>query len=88
MDEESSTKYEKGATAISESTLRKGKHVLVLGTVSSTTITATQVLVQTTGGGAEPATAATVIPFARVHSRRQSRSVRSRPATPKGQGPS
>ena len=65
VDEESSTKYEKAATPTSKSTLRKGEHVLVLGTVSSTTIKATQVRVQTTGGGSQPATAATVIPFAK-----------------------
>ena len=34
-----------------------------LGTVSSTTIKATQVIVQTTGGGSEPSTAASVVPF-------------------------
>jgi hypothetical protein len=65
VDEESSTKYEKGATSTSKSTITKGEHVLVLGTVSSTTIKATQVLVQTTGGGSETSTAAAVVPFQR-----------------------
>ena len=65
VDEESSTKYEKGTTSTSKSAITKGEHVLVLGTVSSTTIKATQVLVQTTGGGSEPSTAATVVPFQR-----------------------
>jgi hypothetical protein len=63
VDEESSTKYVKGTTSTSKSAITKGKHVLVLGTVRSTTIKATQVLVQTTGGGSQPSTAATVVPF-------------------------
>jgi hypothetical protein len=63
VDEESSTKYEKGTTSAAMSTVTKGEHVLVLGTVSSTTIKATQVIVQTTGGGSEPSTAAAVVPF-------------------------
>ena len=63
VDELSSTKYQKGASSISKSAITKGEHVLVLGTVSSTTIKATQVLVQTTGGGSKPSTAATVVPF-------------------------
>ena len=63
VDEVSSTKYEKGTSSISKSAITKGEHVLILGTVSSTTIKATQVLVQTTGGGSKPSTAATVVPF-------------------------
>jgi len=63
VDEASSTKYEKGTSSTSESAVTKGEHVLVLGTVSSTTIKATQVIVQTTGGGSQPSTAATVVPF-------------------------
>jgi hypothetical protein len=63
VDEVSSTKYDKGTSATSKSAIAKGEHVLVLGTVSSTTIKATQVLVQTTGGRSEPSTAATVVPF-------------------------
>jgi hypothetical protein len=62
VDEESSTKYEKGTTAISKSAVTKGEHVLVLGTVSSTTIKATEVIVQTSGGSVS-ATAAAVVPF-------------------------
>ena len=65
VEEASSTKYEKGTTSTSKSAITKGEHVLVLGTVSSTTIKATQVLVQTTGDGYEPSTAATVVPFQR-----------------------
>ena len=64
VDEVSSTKYLKGTTSASKSAVTKGEHVLVLGTVSSTTIKATQVIVQTTGGS-EPSTAATVVPFQR-----------------------
>jgi hypothetical protein len=64
VDEASSTKYKKGASAISASSIKKGERVLVLGTVSSTTIKATQVIVETTGsGGSAASTAATVIPF-------------------------
>ncbi len=63
VDEESSTKYERGTTSASKSAATKGAHVLVLGTVSSTTIKATQVVVQKRGGGSEPATAAAVVPF-------------------------
>jgi hypothetical protein len=65
IDEASSTKYEKGTSSTSKSTITKGEHALVLGTVSSTTIKATQVIVQTTGGGSEPSTVATVVPFQR-----------------------
>ncbi len=65
VDEASSTKYEKGTSSTSKSTITKGEHVLVLGTVSSTTVKATQVIVQTTGGGSEPSTVATVVPFQR-----------------------
>jgi hypothetical protein len=62
VDESSSTKYKKGSNSLSASAIKKGTHVLVIGTVSSTTIKTTQVIVQT-GNGSEPATAATVIPF-------------------------
>jgi hypothetical protein len=66
VDEESSTKYEKGTTSsTSKSAISKGARVVVLGTVSSTTVKATQVLVQTTGAGSGPATAAAVVPFQR-----------------------
>jgi hypothetical protein len=65
VDVESSTRYEKGTNSTSKSAVAKGEHVLVLGTVSSTTIKATQVFVQTSGGGSESPTAATVVPFQR-----------------------
>jgi hypothetical protein len=62
IDESSSTNYEKGTASTSKSAITKGTHVLVLGTVSSTTIKATQVIVQSSGGSA-PSTAAAVVPF-------------------------
>jgi hypothetical protein len=65
VDEVSSTKYVKGTSSTSKSTVTKGENALVLGTVSSTTIKATQVIVQTTGGQPEPSTAAAVVPFKR-----------------------
>ena len=63
VDEEASTKYEKGTSASSRSAVTGGDDVLVLGTVSSTSIRATEVLVRTTGGSSDPSTAATVVPF-------------------------
>jgi hypothetical protein len=64
VDEESSTKYKKGTKSVSKSAIKKGTHVLVLGTVSSTTIKATQVIGQTTrSDGSVASTAATVVPF-------------------------
>jgi hypothetical protein len=65
VDELSSTKYEKGTSSTSKSAISKGERVLVLGTVSSSTIKATQVIVQTTGGGSASSTAAMVVPFQR-----------------------
>jgi len=65
VDEASATKYQKktSSSSTSKSAVTKGERVLVLGTVSSTTIKATQVIVQTTGGGSGASTAATVIAF-------------------------
>jgi hypothetical protein len=63
IDLASSTKYEKGTSSTSKSAITKGERALVLGTVSSNTIKATQVIVQTTGSGSAISTAATVIPF-------------------------
>ncbi len=65
VDEVSSTKYVKGTSPTSKSAITTGRRVLVLGTVNSTNIKATQVLVQTAGGRSVPATAATVVPFQR-----------------------
>jgi hypothetical protein len=65
VDEESSTRYEKGTSTTSKNSIAKGERVLVVGTVSSTTIKATQVIVQTTAGGSGASTAAAVVPFKR-----------------------
>jgi hypothetical protein len=62
VNEASSTTYENGTTSISASAITSGEGVLVLGTTSGTTITATQVVVQPIGGSAASA-AAGVIPF-------------------------
>src|ERR1017187_4567177 len=66
VDEASSTTYQKGTSPASASALTAGEPVLVLGTTSGTTITATQVIVQPTdSGGAAASSAAKVIPFQR-----------------------
>jgi hypothetical protein len=62
VNEASSTTYQNGTSSISASAITSGEGVLVLGTTSGTTITATQVVVQPTGGSAASA-AAGVIPF-------------------------
>ncbi len=60
----SSTKYRKGANASSATVVKKGVSVLVLGTTSGTTITASKVVVQpTNGGGSISPSAAGVVPF-------------------------
>ena len=60
--EKSSTKYESGTSSTSAKAVEKGQRVLALGTVNSTTITATQVVV-----GYKPASSAgstaKVVPF-------------------------
>jgi len=63
VDDASSTKYKKRSNSISASAIKKGTHVLVIGTVSSTTIKATQVIVQTGSSTSAASTAATLIPF-------------------------
>jgi hypothetical protein len=65
VDEASSTTYQKGTGSASASAITTGEAVLVLGTTSSTTITATQVIVQPSGGGSATSPAAKVIPFQR-----------------------
>jgi hypothetical protein len=62
VNEASSTKYQKGTSSSSASAIKKGQRVLVLGTVSSTTIKASQITVQT-GGGSATSSAAKVVPF-------------------------
>ena len=66
VDEASSTTYQKGTNPTSATAITAGERVLVLGTTSGTTITATRVIVQPTGGGGSAASsAAKVIPFQR-----------------------
>jgi hypothetical protein len=59
------TTYHKGTTPVSATAITTGEPVLVLGTTSGMTITATQVTVQPAGSGSAAATAATVVPFQR-----------------------
>jgi hypothetical protein len=64
VDKASSTTYQKGTSSTSASAITPGERVLVLGTTNGTTITATQVIVQPTGGsGSGTSSAAGVIPF-------------------------
>jgi hypothetical protein len=66
VNEASSTTYQKGTSSTSASAVANGESVLVLGTTSGTTITATQVVVQPTdGGGSAASAAAGVVPFQR-----------------------
>jgi hypothetical protein len=66
VDEASATTYRNGTGSTSASAVTTGEAVLVLGTTSGTTITATQVVVQPTGsGGSAASSAAGVIPFQR-----------------------
>jgi hypothetical protein len=62
VHEASGTAYEKGTSTASASAVTNGEDVLVLGTTDSTTITATQVIVQPAG---RSGSTATVIPFKR-----------------------
>ncbi|MDQ1628218.1 MAG: hypothetical protein QOI54_1962 [Actinomycetota bacterium] len=64
VTEASSTTYQKGSTSTSASAMTSGESVLVLGTTSGTSITATQVIVQP-GGGSVTSSAAGVVPFQR-----------------------
>jgi hypothetical protein len=63
IDEKSSTKYEKGTATVASNAVAKGESVLVLGTTNSTTITATEVIVDYKA----PSSTATakVVPFTR-----------------------
>jgi hypothetical protein len=67
VDEAAATTCQKGTTPVSTSAISTGEPVLVLGTTSSTTITATQVTVQPAGSAATAASsaAAGVVPFQR-----------------------
>jgi hypothetical protein len=63
VDDPSTTMYGSGMGSTASSVVRTGNDVLVLGTVDSTTIAATEVATQTTT--ADVSTAASVIPFDR-----------------------
>jgi hypothetical protein len=65
VTEASSTTYQNGTSPASASAITTGEPVLVLGTTSGTTITATQVIVQPAGSGSSTSSAAKVIPFQR-----------------------
>jgi hypothetical protein len=66
VDEAVATTYQNGTSPATASAVTTGEPVLVLGTVSSTTVTATQVTVQPTGsGGSAASSAAGVVPFQR-----------------------
>jgi hypothetical protein len=67
VNETSSTTYQNGTTSTSANAATTGEGVLVLGTTSGTTITATQVTVQPAGGvgTATTSAAAGVVPFTR-----------------------
>jgi hypothetical protein len=63
VNEASSTTYQKGTSPAPASAITAGEPVLVLGTTSGTTITATQVTVQPAGGFTASSTQ--VVPFQR-----------------------
>ena len=66
VDEASSTTYQNGTSPASAGAVTAGEPVLVLGTTSNTTITATLVTVQpASGGGSAASSAAKVVPFQR-----------------------
>ena len=65
VGEAPSTTYQKGTSPASVSAITTGEPVLVLGTTSGTTITATQVIVHPASSGTAASAAAKVIPFQR-----------------------
>jgi hypothetical protein len=65
VNEASSTTYQNGTSPASASAITTGEPVLVLGTTSGTTITATQVIVQPPSSGSSTSSAAKVMPFQR-----------------------
>jgi hypothetical protein len=65
VKEASTTVYKERSTSASASAITTGEPVLAIGTTSGTTITATQVIVQPSGGGSATSSAATVVPFQR-----------------------
>jgi hypothetical protein len=65
VQETASTAYTKGTSPASASAVTSGQPVLVLGTVSSATIAASQITVQPPSGPSAPSWAGQVIPFTR-----------------------
>src|SRR5882757_5604530 len=65
VKEASTTTYQNGTSPASASAITSGEPVLVLGTTSGTSITATQVIVQPPSSGSSASSAATVVPFQR-----------------------
>jgi hypothetical protein len=67
VNEAPSTTYQKGTSSTSATAVTTGEGVLVLGTTNGTTITATQITLQPTGGvgSAASSAAAGVVPFTR-----------------------
>jgi membrane-bound inhibitor of C-type lysozyme len=65
VNKASSTTYQNGASSSSARAITKGETVLVLGTTNGTTITASQVIVQPSGGGSAKSSSAGVVPFQR-----------------------
>jgi hypothetical protein len=64
VNEAPATTYQNGASSTSASAITTGEAVLVLGTTNSTTITATQIIVQPAGSdGSAASSAAGVVPF-------------------------
>src|ERR1700730_13896377 len=86
VDEASTTTYQKGTSSTSASAITTGEPVLVLGTTSGVTITATQVIVQPTGGGGSASSSAGVIPFQQGAPTTQKQVGKIRPTYSQGSG--
>jgi hypothetical protein len=61
----SSTKYKKGTSPTSASTLKRGKTALALGTTNGTIITASQVILKPNGSAGSATSPTAVVPFER-----------------------
>jgi hypothetical protein len=62
----SSTKYQNETSSTSASVISKGEPVVVLGTVNGTTISAGQVIMQSTNSAESGTSSAAVVPFQRA----------------------
>jgi hypothetical protein len=65
VNEASSTTYQNGTGSSSAGAVTKGESVLVVGTTNGTSITASQVVVEPSGGGSANSSSAGVVPFQR-----------------------